>query len=63
MGGEPPRKTDLAPGGDAAPPTEPRDGDAAFAGSKPGRNGGWRLTDEEAFAELRRRQRERARRS
>jgi hypothetical protein len=63
MGGEPPQKPDPAAGGDAAPPAEKHNGDAAFSGSKPGRNGGRRLTDDEAFAELQRRQRERARRS
>jgi hypothetical protein len=61
MGGEPPQKPE--PSGDAAaPPQGKHNGDPAFSGSKPGRNGR-RLSDEEAFAELQRRQRERARRS
>jgi hypothetical protein len=43
-------------------PTKESGADASYAGSKPGRNGARPLTDEEAFAELQRRQRERARR-
>jgi hypothetical protein len=61
MSGEPPQKPDPA-ASDATPPEGKHNGDAAFSGSKPGRNGGRRLSDEEAFAELQRRQRERARR-
>jgi hypothetical protein len=61
MGGEPPRNPKSKNGGREAPAPEPR-GDSAFAGNKPGRNGTRPLTDEEAFAELHRRQQERARR-
>ena len=63
MGGDPPQKSEPPAGGDVALPEGRHNGDAAFSGSKPGRNGGRRLSDEEAFAELHRRQRERARRS
>jgi hypothetical protein len=62
MGGKPPQNPGPSDAGPEAPPRREPSGDGSFAGSKPNRRGGRPLTDEEAFAELHRRQRERARR-